>query len=152
MVSTRSTKSRRIVQGDPPPGDGGDGYEPEKVGSGSTTIQGPKSGEATSKQKGKQPEKRRKAGKLSKLPDMPLDVLYEVSYGIKSIIHGGAPDDNAFGDCRYSLSFTRRTYCGCRGPARPFVMFSQASPRDRFGYPLSTMYPRLGGHLRVLMN
>jgi hypothetical protein len=105
MVSTRqSTKYRR---GDVTPGDSGEDYCSEE-GSGSIAVRGPKSRtsrKATSKKEGKQPVKRRRAGKLSKLPDMPLDILYEVSYGINSV-DGGEVDDG-FGVCRYSVSSIR---------------------------------------------
>jgi hypothetical protein len=74
-------KSHRIFREDVSSGDSGEDYDSEE-GLGSVTRGGRESGASrivTSKQKGKQPEKRRNAGKLSKLPGMPLDVLYEVS-------------------------------------------------------------------------
>ena len=148
MVSTRqSTKHRR---GDASPGDSGEDYCSEE-GSGSVAVRGPKSRtsrKATPKQKGKQPGKRRRAGKLSKLPDMPLDILYEVSYGINSVDCDKV--DDGFGDCRYSVSSIRWIYCGCRGPTKPFIAFSHASPRGTFGWPLSITSPMLNDPLRVL--
>lgn len=58
--------------------------------SGSTTAcQRPKprapTRDLTSNEKEKQPERRRNAGKLSRLPDMPLDILYEVCHRTDSI-------------------------------------------------------------------
>jgi len=135
MVSTRQgTKSCQIVQDDPS-GDNGEDYGPEEEGSGSIMTQESKSkasGKAVSKQKGKQPERRRGTGRLSKLPDMPLDVLYEVRRTLGPITNCGISGD-VFDTCRYSPSSTLWICCGCRGPARPFVTFSPASPRDRFG-------------------
>lgn len=135
MVSTRSTNSRQVVQEAVPSSDSGEDYDPEKEPSCSVVTRGSKSRtarKATVKEKGKQPEKRRNAGKLSRLPDMPLDVLYEVSYRPKFIADDGMDDDPPAID-RYSLLSVQWICCGCRGLARPFVMFSQASPRDRFG-------------------
>ena len=147
MVSTRrSTKVRQVSLEDDNSGDRGKNHGPEE-GSGPLAAQRPKpraSGKAASKQKGK----RCNAAKLSKLPDMPLDVLYEVSYRIVFLTDDTVCND-AFGVCRFSLLSTRWIYCGCRGPAGPFVTFSQASRRDRFGKPLSTTYPKPGGHLHV---
>ena len=88
-------------------------------------------GKVTSKQKGKRREGRRNAGKLSKLPDMPLDILYEVSHRIIFITGDSAYD--VFGVCRYYLLYSQLIYYGYRGPARPFVTSSQTSSRGRFG-------------------
>jgi len=124
----------------------------EEQGSAFITARGPKSRtseNATLKQKVKRSGKRRDAGKLSKLPDMPLDVLYDVSYIIVSIADDEV-SDNAFAVCRYSLLFTQWIYCECRGPTKPFVAFSQTSPRDRSGSPLSMASRRLNDPLRVL--
>jgi len=63
-------------------------------GSDSVAARGPKSIapiKATPKKKGKQPEKCRNAGKLSRLPDMPSDVLYEVGHRTGYITHDGIP-------------------------------------------------------------
>jgi hypothetical protein len=110
MVSARrNTKPPQITQGGVSSGGSGGDYGLEKEGSGSVIARRTKSrasGKASSKQKGKQPEGRRNTGKLSKLPDMPLDVLYEVGYGINSATDDGV-DDDAFGVRRYSLLSTR---------------------------------------------
>jgi hypothetical protein len=124
----RSTGSSRIAQGDISSGDSGEDedYDPEKDCSGSVTAQKPKSRasrKATSKQKGKQPEKRRNAGSLSELPDMPLDTLYEVNRRTISVTNDEIYGD-ALGVHRYSLLSTRWVCYGCRGPTRPFVTFS----------------------------
>ena len=86
-----SMKSPQIAQGDLSSGDSGKYWDQEEGGSGSVPARGPKSGASrrvASRQKGKQPEKRRNVGMLSKLPDMPLDILYEVSSGIIPITDG----------------------------------------------------------------
>ena len=65
-------------------GDSDEDYDPDEKRSRPATERGSKSRaskKVASKQKGKRPEKRRKAVKLSKLPDMPLDILYEVGHG-----------------------------------------------------------------------
>ena len=85
------TKSPQIAQGVVSSGDSGKCWDPEEGGSGSVPARGPKSGASrrvASRQKGKQPEKRRNVGMLSKLPDMPLDIVYEVSSGIIPITDG----------------------------------------------------------------
>jgi len=87
MVSARSSRSRQTVQGYVS-GDGSDDYKSEEEGPNSPTVQGPKSTpsrQAAAKQKGKQPEKHRNTGKLSKLSGIPLDILYEVSYRTSSV-------------------------------------------------------------------
>ena len=130
----------------------GEDYDHKGLGSSSVAAQrleSRASKKAVSKQKGKQPEKRRIAGKLSKLPDMPLDILYEVRRRINPATLYGLNHD-PFDIDRYSLLFTQWTYCGCRGPARPFVTSSRASPRNRFGYPLSKTSPGHNAHLHVL--
>lgn len=104
----------------------------------------------TSKQKGKQPGKRRDAGNLSRLPDMPLDVMYDVSYRIVSIAGGPACDDPS-NVCRYFLLSARWIYCEYRGPTGPFVKFLRTRLRGWFGSPLSTISLTLNGLLRVLM-
>ena len=145
-----NTKSLQIAQGDVYSGGGGKHYNPEKEGSGSVTAQGPKSGtsrKVASRRKGKQSEKGRNVGMLSKLPDMPLDILYEVSSRIISVTNGRISDD-ASG--RYSLLFTRWIYCECRGPTRPFVAFLRTRPQDKSGWPLLTTSPKLKSHLHVL--
>jgi len=88
-------KSRQVVQEDTSASDSGEDYHPEEDGPDSVVARGPKSRASTrttSKQKGKQHQKRRNAGKLSRLPDMPLDILYEVSHRTKYIIYDGVPE------------------------------------------------------------
>lgn len=150
MVSTQqSTESYQVVGEGGPPGDSGEDYDPEES-SGPLAARRPKprlSGKGAPKQKGKQCGGRRYVGRLSRLPDMPLDILYEVR--IISVTDHRVYDD-PFGIRRYSPLSVQWNYCRCRGPTRPFAAFSQASHRGRFGEPLSTMSPWLGGHLRVL--
>ena len=76
----RSIRSSQAVQG-------GVDYDPEKQGSGSVKPrpEGPKSKTPGTEQEGKQSRKNPSAGALSVLPDMPLDVLYDVSCRIVSI-------------------------------------------------------------------
>jgi len=81
MVSTRrSAKSRQNASS----GDNGSDYHPEleEGGSGPLTARGfrfeSRSSRRALTQKGKQPERCRITGRLSKLPGMPLDVLYEI--------------------------------------------------------------------------
>ena len=142
------------VREDLPSGDSGEDYDPEEKGSGHSMAQKPKprtSAKATSKQKGKQRGGRCNVGKLSKLLDMPLDTLYEVSHRIISVTddHNGVYD-GPFGVCRYSLSSIQWIYYGCHRQARHFATFSQASPRNTFGKPLSITFPRPKDHPRVL--
>ena len=148
MVSTRrNAKIHQIVQG-VPCDDSGEDCDHDGLGSSSVTAQRPGSRapkKAVSKQKGKH----RIAGKLSKLPDMPLDILYEVRHRIYSVALDGLNHD-AFDVYRYSLLFTQWTCCGCRGPARPFVTSSRAIPRNRFGYPLSKTSLGHNAHLHAL--
>ena len=121
----RCTKSPRIARGVVPSSERSRSHDPDKEGSGSVTTQGSRSRDprkATLKRKWKQPEKLRNAGKLSKLPDMPLDVLYEVSYRTIPATDDGR-DDDAPRVCRYSVLFTRWIYWECHGPTRPFVTF-----------------------------
>ena len=69
------------------PSDNGDEDYGPKDASHSVATRGRKSTApttATLKRKGKQPGKRRNAGKLSKLPNMPLDILYDVSHKVDS--------------------------------------------------------------------
>ena len=151
MVSTRRTKKpRQDAPEDVIPGNGGDDYDAEEESLGPPKARRPKpraSGKEASKEKGKQRRGRRNAGRLSKLPDMSLDILYEVSYGISSVTDDGVI--MVLGVCRYSLLSTQWTYCECRGLARLFVPFSRASHRGRFGRPLSITSPSIDGHLRV---
>jgi len=73
------------------------------------------------------------AGRPSKLPDMPLDVLYEVSYTIVSA-DDDMRDGYAFDVYRYSLvhpvDLLRVSWAN-------IVAFSQTKPRGRSGYSLS---------------
>jgi len=95
MVSTRqSTKSREVAQEGASSGDSGEDYDPGGR-SGPATARSSKSRASItpiSKQKGKQPEKRRYGGKLSRSPVVPLDVLYEVIYGL-ILVAGWMPAD-----------------------------------------------------------
>ena len=154
MASARRNATLpQIPQGGVFSGDSGKAHDPETKSSGSATSRGPKSRasrKAASKQKGKQPNKRRRnIGKLSKLPGMPLDVLYEVSHRIISDPDDGVCD-NVFGIYRCSLFSTRCISCKYRGPTKPFTTFSQASPQDRLGGPPSITFQWPNGHLRVL--
>jgi len=75
--------AKQIAQDDVSRGDGDEDCDSEEGGSRPVTKIGPipkVPRKAASEWKGKQPEKYRDAGKLSKLPDMPLDILYDVSY------------------------------------------------------------------------
>ena len=100
MVSaSQRTESVGVAQVDPPSGDGGEHHRPEKAEKESTssvTVREPKSRasrKAATKRKGKQPDKRRGEGDLSKLPDMPLDIMYEVSLRISPVTSDGIYDD-----------------------------------------------------------
>ena len=69
------------MQENAPFGDGGKESGLKREGPSSFKTPGPKSGasrKASSKRKGKRTKIYRNADRLSKLPDMPLDVLYEV--------------------------------------------------------------------------
>jgi len=92
MVSTRrGTKSREVIQEVVSSGDCGEDYER----SGPASSRSPKSKPSIkpiSKQKGKQPGGRRNVGKLSRLPIIPLDVLYEVIYGLIYVADGTPAD------------------------------------------------------------
>ena len=92
MASTQwSTRRPQIVQEDTPSGN-----SLEKAGSGSVTAREPVLGalrKATSKQKGKRPEKRRKTGKHPMLPDVPLGILYVVSTRISPDGDDGTGDN-----------------------------------------------------------
>ena len=143
-----STKSPQTVRGITS-GDIGKDDDPEKRGLPSFPTRGPKpgaSGKTTSKRKGK----RRDVGKLSRLPDMPLDIIYDVSYRIVSIANDGK-SDNLLDIYRYSLLSTRWIYSEYRGQTRPFASFSQTRLRGRFGSPLSGTSLRINGLLRVPM-
>ena len=78
MVSTRQArKTRKSAEEGFPPADSGDEYEeptpePDKTRGTKRTRTG------TTIVKGKQQEKRRKKAMLSMLPEMPVDILYEV--------------------------------------------------------------------------
>lgn len=99
-----STKFPQTVRG-VTSGDIGKDEDPEKRGSAAFSARGPKfrvSGNTASKKKWKHPGTRRDAGRLSRLPDMPLDVMYDVSYRIASIAGGGVYD-NLMDLYRYSL-------------------------------------------------
>ena len=93
MVSApRTAKSCDMVQGDVSSDNSGKDYDPEKEGSDSVTDDGPKaraSGTATWRGKGKRPGKRRSKGELSMLPEMPLDILCEVSSRTNPVTNNG---------------------------------------------------------------
>ena len=75
MVSTRQRgKSHKPTEGSPPPADSGDEYEEQTPAPRKT--RGAKRVKTTAG--GNQHQKRRKTAKLSRLPDMPIDILYEV--------------------------------------------------------------------------
>ena len=100
MVSAeRCARSPRITQGDGSSGGNGEHYGPERSdeeATSSVTAPGPKpkaSRKVASKRKEKQPKKLRDEGELSKLPSMPLDILYEVSPRIDPVTDGGILDD-----------------------------------------------------------
>ena len=78
MVSTRQAgKSRKIAEKDFSPADSGDEYE-EGTSEPSKTRGTKRVRTSKTTHKDKQQGKRRKTAKLSMLPDMPVDVLYEV--------------------------------------------------------------------------
>ena len=79
-------QSHQIFREDVPSDDSDGDYGPEE-GSRSVATQGRKSQTlktGTSKRKGKQPGKRGNAGKLSRLFNMPLDIMYDVSHRVDS--------------------------------------------------------------------
>ena len=88
MIPTRgNTEPPQAVQGCVSCDDT-EGYDFKEESGSSTTCQRPKTRaprDLTSNEKEKQPERRRNAGKLSRLPDMPLDILYEVCHRTCSI-------------------------------------------------------------------
>jgi hypothetical protein len=78
MVSTRRAgKARKIAAEVSSPADSGDEYE-EGTPKPNKTRGTKRARTSKTTSKDKQQEKRRKKGKLSMLPDMPIDVLYEV--------------------------------------------------------------------------
>ena len=78
MVSTRQVgKTRRSVEEGTPPADGGEEYE-ELAPEPNKTRGTKRARVAKATVKGKEQEKRRKKAKLSMLPGMPVDILYEV--------------------------------------------------------------------------
>ena len=81
----RSATSRQVIREGVPLDNNSENYNPEGEGSDPSMTRRPTPREGTSKQKGKQRGGRRNTGKLSKLPDMPLDILYEVSYRTISV-------------------------------------------------------------------
>lgn len=89
------TESPGITEGDDLSGDNREHNGPEKAekeATGSVMAHGHKPealGKVASKRKGKQPKKHRDEGGLSKLPDMPLDILYEVRPGVNSVTDDG---------------------------------------------------------------
>lgn len=78
MVSTRQAgKTRKSAAAAPSPADSGDEYEERTPESSKTGgIKRVRASKTTAK--GNQQGKRRKIAKLSMLPDMPIDILYEV--------------------------------------------------------------------------
>ena len=85
MVSTRrSVNSRKIAEGELPPSDVDEEYEEPATQAGktrgtkrarSTKTSGKETEKRTKKNK---EERRRKKAKLSMLPEMPVDILFEV--------------------------------------------------------------------------
>jgi len=103
-----NTKSRQIVQEDVSASNVDEGSG--SGGSRSVTTRGHKprvSTTTTLERKGEQPEEHRNIGQPSKLPKMPLNVLYEVSHRMNSFARDTV--DHAYSGrlCRYSLSSTR---------------------------------------------
>jgi len=104
MVSAqRSSKRLRTARNGRSSGGGSGDQEPgpEASGLSSGKTRGPKSGAsgaAAPKENGKQPWRHNDVGELSKLLEMPLDVLYEVSPGIVSVADDGIKIHFAFAD------------------------------------------------------
>ena len=90
MTSARwNGKSPQAVQSGVSSGVIDKDYDLEKRSSVSDIARAHKSrseGKDISKQRGKQPGKLRNAGKLSKLPDMPIDIMYDVSYSLMRFV------------------------------------------------------------------
>lgn len=87
----QTTGPQHIVRGNTSSLDGGEDNPQEHSRSVTAKFKAPK--KVASKQKGKQPKKNRNTAKLSKLPDMPLDILYDVSYRINSFVDDGIDND-----------------------------------------------------------
>ena len=78
MVSTRRAgKTPKSAEDVSPPADSGDEYE-DPVPEHNKTRGTKRARTAKATVKGKQQEKRRKKAKLSRLPEMPIDILYDV--------------------------------------------------------------------------
>ena len=78
MVSTRQTiKARKIAEKASSPADSGGEYE-EGASESSKTRGTKRAKTSKTASNDKQQAKRRKTAKLSMLPDMPVDILYEV--------------------------------------------------------------------------
>jgi len=91
MVSTRrNTKPREVTQEGASFGNSGEVHHPGEHSRPASIPSSKSKASITliSRQKGKQLEKRRSVGKLSKLPVLPPDVLYEVIYGPVHIADG----------------------------------------------------------------
>ena len=103
MVSTRRAgKARKIAEEVFSPADSGDEYE-EGVSEPSKTRGTKRARIPKATYKDKQQGKRRKTAKLSMLPDMPVDILYEVRGSLlcHTSLYEVAP--------RYFLSSTQET-------------------------------------------
>lgn len=104
MVSTRQAgKTRKSAEESSPPADSGEEYE-ERTPEPNKTRGTKRARTAKTAVKGKQQEKRRKKAKLSMLPGMPVDILYEVR---GNLLHYVLVD--ATTPPRYFLLSTRRT-------------------------------------------
>lgn len=103
MVSTRQAgRTRKSAEKSSPPADSGDEYE-ERTPEPNKTRGTKRVRTAKTTAKGKQQEKRRKKAKLSMLPEMPIDILYEVC-GLPCIVFLLMRQRS-----RYFPSSTRRT-------------------------------------------
>ena len=92
---------RKVAEENPPPADTGEEYEepaPELDG----TRGAKRARTAKMTAKGEQQGKRRKKAKLSMLPEMPVDILYEVR---RCLLHCAIPD--AWSSQIFSLVHTR---------------------------------------------
>jgi len=95
MVLTRhAEKTRKAAEGGSPPADSGDEYE-ECTPESDKKCGTKRARTAKTTVKDKQQEKPRKKAKLSMLPDMPVDILYEVRgsllYCISLLLMQGLP-------------------------------------------------------------
>lgn len=95
MVSTRRAESaRKSAEDSSPPVDSGDEYE-ERTPEPNKTRGTKRARSTKTTVKGKQQGKRPKKAKLSMLPEMPVDILYEVR---GSLLHHGIINAKTFPD------------------------------------------------------